>query len=183
MTDACSQAAGGYFHGDWFYFNFSVDNPNWAAMHINHKETLAIVLAAQRWAPRWVHQRVLIHSDNQAAVQIINKGTTGNAQIMQALRALFWLSAIYNFHLSAIYIEGSRNTIADAVSRLHECGHLASFYSILCDKFPRTIVDDMVLSDHMSVDSNPLLFSRCLRPPASVTTPSGSPCIPGPFIR
>lgn len=28
MTDSCSLAAGGYFGGDWFYFDFSLHNPN-----------------------------------------------------------------------------------------------------------------------------------------------------------
>ena len=48
MTDSCFVTAGGYFRGDWFYYNFSLDNPAWSPLHINHKETLAIVLAAKR---------------------------------------------------------------------------------------------------------------------------------------
>ena len=82
MTDSCSLAAGGYFRGDWFYFHFSLDNPAWSQLHINHKETLAIVLAAKRWGHVWANHRVIIYSDNQAAVQIINKGTTGNEVII-----------------------------------------------------------------------------------------------------
>ena len=35
-----------------------------------------------------------------------NKGTTGNAVIMHELRALFWLSAVHNFHITAVNIEG-----------------------------------------------------------------------------
>ena len=68
-TDACPVAAGGYFRGDWFYHHFTLDSPEWQNLHINHKETLAIVLAAQCWGPLWSHQCVVIHSDNQAAVQ------------------------------------------------------------------------------------------------------------------
>ena len=51
MTDACPHAARGYFQGDWFYFNFIMDDAAWFPLHINHKETLAIVLAAKCWAP------------------------------------------------------------------------------------------------------------------------------------
>ena len=32
MTDACPLAAGGYFRGDWFYFNFAVDYPAWVTV-------------------------------------------------------------------------------------------------------------------------------------------------------
>lgn len=174
MTDACSLAAGGYFRGDWFYFNFALDSPAWAHLHINHKETLAIILAAKRWAPQWAHHRVIIHSDNQAAVQIINKGTTGNALIMEELRALFWLSALYNFHISCVYIEGSRNTIADAVSRLHDRPHLLSFYSVLRERFPQSVVDDLALTSHMSVYSGSFIFSRFTRSSPGLATSEGS---------
>ena len=82
MTDSCSLSAGGYFRGDWFYFNFAIDNPSWSHLCINHKETIAIVLAAKHWAPQWANHCVIIQSDNQAAVFIINKGTTDNDLIM-----------------------------------------------------------------------------------------------------
>ena len=90
-----------------------------SALHINHKETLAVVLAAERWAPQWVNRHVIIHSDSQAAVTIINKGSTCNSLIMGYLRRLFWLSAIFNFRITARYIKGCDNAIADAISRLH----------------------------------------------------------------
>ena len=77
----------------------TLDSPEWQNLHINHKETLAIALAAQRWGPLWSNQRVVIHSDNQAAVQIINKGITAISVVMNALRTLFWLWALYNFHI------------------------------------------------------------------------------------
>ena len=111
-TDACPIAAGGYFRGDWFYHNFSLNSPTWESLHITHKETMAIILAAKRWGRLWSNRRVIIHSDNQAAVQIINKGTTANPKIMQELRALFWLSAFHNFYITAVYLAGTKNTLA-----------------------------------------------------------------------
>ena len=171
MTDSCSLSAG----GDWFYFNFAIDNPSWSHLHSNHKETLAIVLAAKRWAPQWANHRVIIHSDNQAAVFIINKGTTDNDRIMGELRDLFWLSAAFNLHISAIYIQGSCNTIADAISRLHESQHLHAFYSILQERQPQLAADDIPLTDHMSVHSRYFVFSRCTGSPTGhAATPGNS---------
>ena len=43
---------------------------------------------------------------------------------MQVLRDLFWLSVVHNFDLTAQYIPGKPNDLADAVSRLHEPGQL-----------------------------------------------------------
>lgn len=78
---------GGYFRVDWFYFNFSLYHPACSCLHINHKETLAIILAATRWGHLWANHRVIIYSD-KTRVQIINKGTTNNKIIMQELHAL-----------------------------------------------------------------------------------------------
>lgn len=164
VTDACPIAAGGYFRGDWFYHNFSVDSPAWSSLHINHKETLAIVLAATRWGKRWSNQRVIIHSDNQAAVQIINKGTTANPLIMQELRALFWLSAVYNFHITAVYLAGTDNTLADAISRLHERQGLLSFHASLCDIFTPDSASAMLLAGHLSPDAHRFLSCRSAGP-------------------
>ena len=152
-----------------------MDNPAWSKLHINHKETLAIVLATKRWAPHWVNHRVIIHSDNQATVQIINKGTTGSELIMDELRDLFWLSALYNFHISGVYIEGSRNTLADVISRLHERQHLLYFYSALSTQMPYLPVDNISLADHMSVHSSLFLFFRCARSPSGSATSTGGP--------
>ena len=163
VTDACGLAAAGYFRGDWFYHNFASDSPPWKNFHINHKETLAIILAAKRWATSWANQRIIIHSDNQAAVQIINKGTTANELMMRELRELFWLSATNNFHIVAVYLEGSKNSLADAISRLHDPRHLQTFYAILCEQFPVATVDKMPMSRHMTLDSYHFVLSRCTR--------------------
>lgn len=53
QTDACQLAAGAYFRGDWFYHNFVLDTPEFAALHINHKEVLAQIFSAFCWAPLW----------------------------------------------------------------------------------------------------------------------------------
>ena len=39
---------------------------------------------------------------------------------MNSLRNVFWMSAIYNFRLKAVYYPGKFNTVADSISRLHE---------------------------------------------------------------
>ena len=131
QTDACHQAAGAFFEGDWLYHNFACDSPSLAALHINHKETTAVYLAAEWWAPQWANQHIVVASDNQATVAIINKGSTPNRLTMGLLRRLFWLSATYNFRLTATYIPGKSNMIADAFSRLHSHSHLFFAWHVL----------------------------------------------------
>ena len=160
QTDACQVAAGAYFRGDWFYLNFDLDTPELANLHINHKEALAQVFAALRWAPCWANQHVIIHCDNEAAVYIINKGTTAHPVVMYYLRHLFWMSAIYNFRFTARYFPGKLNVIADAVSRLHQPLKCLDFYRHLCSQVPQWEVDGVCLSNHMSPNSGELLCCK-----------------------
>ena len=120
FTDSCDVAAGGTFEGDWFYLNWELDWPFVANLHINSKEILAVFLAVCRWAPCWRNKRICIQSDNTFTVASINRGTSRNPFIMWCLRILFWLSATYNFHITARHIRGYSNMVADGISRLHE---------------------------------------------------------------
>ena len=120
QTDACPVGAGAYWHGDWSYWNFFTDLPHLSQLHINFKECLCIVLAALRWGSQWQNRHIIVYCDNQAAVAMINKGSTGNPIMMSYLRLLFWLSASHNFRITAKYLPGKENTIADCISRLHE---------------------------------------------------------------
>lgn len=112
MTDACTLSRRGYFRDDWFYFDFTIDNGV---------------------APQWANRGVIFHSDNQAAV---HKSTKDPQRIMDKLRVLFWLSALNNFRIGGVFIAGSSNLIADALSRLHERTSLLLFHSILRSRFP-----------------------------------------------
>ena len=65
--------------------HFVSDSPVWDSLHINNKEALAIGLAAKWWNRLWSDPHIIIYSDNQAAVQMINKGMTAYNLIMQDL--------------------------------------------------------------------------------------------------
>lgn len=128
FTDACNEGAGGSFGGDWFYFNWLKDWPDATNLHINEKEVVAVVLAAYRWAPCWQNKRVIIHSDNTVTVSALNKGTCRNEAVMRCIRSLFWLSANFNFHLSARFLPGVQNIAADSASRLGSPGYLQTLW-------------------------------------------------------
>ena len=58
---------------------------------------------------------------------------------MHALRELFWLSAVYNFHIKAKYVPGSDNIVADAISKVASPGGLDMLASVLgysCNPMP-----------------------------------------------
>ena len=64
FTDTCDDAGGGgggggeggSFGFNWFYFNWN----QVSSLHINEKEILAVVLAAQRWAKVWENKYIIL---------------------------------------------------------------------------------------------------------------------------
>ena len=49
-TDSSSGGMGAVFQEDWLFVDWAAEDPTLADMHINQKETAAVVLAARRWA-------------------------------------------------------------------------------------------------------------------------------------
>ena len=157
FSDASNEGAGGSFGGDWFYLNWAQDWPHAAHFHINEKEVIAVTLAAFRWAPFWRNKRILIYSDSSVTVAAINKGTCRNDTVMKCIRNLFWLSATFNFHLTARHLPGIENTAADSASRLATPGHLETLW-------PYT--DNSPLHLHMSHKTLFFLLNRFPRWPS-----------------
>ena len=60
---------------------------------------------------------MLCHSDNQAVVAVIRSRTSKVHDIMHLLRCLSFMEAQCEFFLSAKYIPGSCNELADDLSR------------------------------------------------------------------
>ena len=118
--DSSSIAAGGYYHGDVVYAPWSLAGPEIARLHINHKEILALEVAASIWAPYWENKTIYVYTDNMCALHSIRKGTSKHPIAMDSLRKVWWLSAIHNFRLKPIYYSTKNNIIADRASRLHE---------------------------------------------------------------
>ena len=126
--DACKVAAGAFYHGDFVHTPWS---PKTATLPINYLEVLALEPAVRRWAPALANKKVFVHCDNIAACSIINKGSSKNYVVMDSLRRVFWLSAVFNFRLRAVYYSGESNFLADSVSRLHEPGGVPRLMSYI----------------------------------------------------
>lgn len=146
-TDACDVGAGATFGNDWVYCQWQTDAPQFQHMHINYKELLAIVLACYRWAPVWRNKRLVILSDNQAAVAMLNRGTCRDKHVMYWLRGVFHLSVAFNFHIWACYIPGYCNVTADCISRLHEMGRLEQLRTLM----PQLNMDMCSVLHHISL--------------------------------
>ena len=135
-TDACPIGGGGFFQGDWFYINWEIDFPDLTKAHINLKETFTVLAALERWKHQLRNNWIVVRSDNQTTISALNKGTSHNPQVMKWLRKIFWLSATYNFRVTARYIPSKANTVADAISRLHDPRHCDALSNFLAGQTP-----------------------------------------------
>ena len=145
------------FQEDWLFVDWAAEDPTLAAMHINHKETAAVVLAARRWAPQWEGKKVIVYIDNQAAKQIINKGTTADPGMMVLVRELFWWSVSYDFVVEAVYLQGAANLFADTVSRLHSNNWLLQWALLSQVALNHWQVDQFALDLHLHMPPSSLL--------------------------
>ena len=116
--------------------------------HISVKELVPIVLAAAVWGSRWIGRAVLVRCDNSAVVDTLNKGSCRDPELMHLVRCLAFLKAKFQFSLMASHIAGSRNVLADALSR----DNLACFLSRhpqaspVPTPLPQELVDLMLIS-------------------------------------
>lgn len=122
FTDASGTLGfGGFFRGQWFSSPWPadiVDKLDKDAISIAFQELYPIVIAAMLWGEFWTRKRILFHCDNKATVFILNKGNSHCPDIMKLMRRLVLIAGRYSFSYKAIHIPGSKNCLADSLSRL-----------------------------------------------------------------
>ncbi len=105
---------GAYGEEAWFQFQWP---PSMLRCHITIKELIPVVLAAAMWGHLWEGKSVRFRCDNVAVVAILRSGTSKDELIMHVMRCLAFITARFNFVVSASHIRGVDNTLADALSR------------------------------------------------------------------
>ena len=89
-----------------------------AALHITHRELIAVRLWILWFLERVRSRRVLLFEDNQAVVAILTSLTTRSPELMAELRELLEILDINDIALRALYIRSAENIVADHYSRL-----------------------------------------------------------------
>lgn len=119
-TDASSSCGfGGIYGKRWFSDHWPSDivllDPRLKCLAL--LELYPIVVASLLWGHQWSGQRIVFMCDNIATVQVINKGRSKSAPLMQLMRRLTLCAMMNNFVVTAKHIPGKFNAIADALSR------------------------------------------------------------------
>ena len=82
-------------------------------------ELIPVVISAMLWGSNW--RGSIFHSDNEAVVKVLSKGSSKDSSLSHLIRCLALLAAFYGFHISAVHVPGSLNKAADALSQNNLC--------------------------------------------------------------
>ena len=118
-TDACSTGAGGYFQGRYFHTIFPDHIQQQYGHDINVLELLTVMVALKLWGPSLSGQRFVIRCDNNNSVLALNSGRSRSHGMQLCLREIWFVSAQFDFEMTAEHIDGPSNSIADHLSRWH----------------------------------------------------------------
>ena len=116
VTDACLIGAGGVFGNECFHTTFPDHIIEDADYNISVKEILAIIVSLPLWASHLKGHRLLIQSDNETCVQVINSRHSRSPLLQQCLRILWLICATHDLDLQAEHISGFLNPYADLLS-------------------------------------------------------------------
>ena len=122
-TDASgSWGCGAVFRDQWFQLPWE---ESWFKANIMAKELVPIILSTAVWGPQLHRSQVCYHCDNSSVVAALSKGSAHDRVVMQLLRCLWFFIAHYDIHIVCEHIAGSKNVVADHLSR----NNLSSFFS------------------------------------------------------
>lgn len=109
---------GAYFQGSWAQFRWP---ESWRGLPLLGNmallEFIPVVLAMFIWADSFKNKKIIFHIDNMALVSIVNKRSSKDKSVMKIMRPFVLLTMLNNLQFKATYIEGTKNKIADALSR------------------------------------------------------------------
>lgn len=118
-TDACNTGAGGYFNGQFFHTPFPGPILHRFGHNINILELLSVMAALKLWGPALCGKRFILHCDNNNSVLAMSSGRSPTLGMQLCLREFWFLSAFHDFNITAVYIPGHHNTLADHLSHWH----------------------------------------------------------------
>ena len=115
---------GHWFAGSWI--------SSWQLQSIPYKELFPIVLAASVWAHLRAKKDILVCSDNNAVVYILNTRTSRVPYLMWLPHSQLFPPAHHSFSFSSQDVPGVNNQLADALS----CFNWQEFWHLAWDVQP-----------------------------------------------
>ena len=133
-----------YFNGKW--------PDSWKSLNITTLELYPILAAIAVWGPGLANKSIEFWTDNAALVSVINKQSSKEKTVMCLVRKLVLYCLRFNICFSCSHIPGSRNLIADSLSRLQmdQFFRLAPWANRSPSVVPRNILPENLQDMHLS---------------------------------
>ncbi|XP_053388195.1 uncharacterized protein LOC128551371 [Mercenaria mercenaria] len=103
--------------GFWTVFKWPPHWPEEVFKDITYLELIPIILAFYTWGEFLTNKKIVLRSDNLALVEILNKKSAKNKEVMTLIRHLMLLILEKNIQVKAKHVCGKKNEICDAISR------------------------------------------------------------------
>ena len=114
-TDASgSFGCGTWWDPEWLQLQWPGGLEDWS---IAQKELLPVVLACMIQGHQWRGSRIVVYCDNEAVVEMLGAGYSKEPNLMHLLRCVFLVAAFNELSLRPMWMPGSNNKVADAISR------------------------------------------------------------------
>ena len=114
--DACLQGSGGFSSTHYYHAQFT--STHTARYHISQLEALNIVQALKSLTPHHLtNARVVVHTDNIAAMYALNTGRTKDVTLAACAREIRLFAAFRQLDILVAHVPGVELVLADALSR------------------------------------------------------------------
>ena len=114
FLDACLTGLGGVFKN----LVYAIPIPrNYKDFHINHLEMINVMVALKICGQAWANKKIKINCDNQAVVEVLTTGRARDEIFVTCARNVWLLTAMYNIQITVSHIAGTKNILADLLSR------------------------------------------------------------------
>ena len=82
---------------------------------INFLELFAVVVVLQVWSPQFANKHVVVRSDNQPTVAVINAKTSNNTSMLILIHYLTLHYMLNNIKVTTQFVPGCKNSAADTL--------------------------------------------------------------------
>ena len=90
---------------------------SWENVSIHVKEIFPIFLGLKIFATQLTNKFVVLHCDNIAVVESMNKLTTKDSKMLTFMKEIALVILKHNISIKCVHIAGKENTVADRISR------------------------------------------------------------------
>ena len=121
FTDAVTTASlgwGAWWGTAWAWDAWDPDFMQSSTMSIDFLKLYAVVVAVWIWSPQFANKHVVVHSDNQPTVAVVNSKTSKSSSMLVLLRFLTLHCMLNNITITSNFLPGSANQIANILSHL-----------------------------------------------------------------